>query len=180
MGRLVGVTVETTPRADAVTDRDAVYAGLFRAQFRRLVQLAVLLGDDDPENAVQEAFARLHARRDRLRDGDAALVYVRRTVVNLCHSKLRHIRVVRRTPAEIRHDLESAEQTAMAHERSREVVRALRRLPRRQRDVLVLRYWIDLPLADIADTLGITLGTVKSSMSRGQRALARLLEDRDG
>ena len=152
LGRLVGVTAYTTVRANAVTDREAAYTGLFMTQFRRLVQLAVLLGDDDPENVVQEAFVRLHARRDRLRDDNAALTYLRRTVVNLCHSKLRHLRVVRRAPVEIRPDLESAEQTAVSRERSREVVAALQRIPRRQRDVLVLRYWAVSSVASIVVT----------------------------
>lgn len=179
LGRLVGVTVDTTLRTSAVTDREARYAGLFASHFRRLVQLAVLLGDDDPENVVQEAFVRLHARRDRLRDDAAALTYVRRSVVNLCNSKLRHLRVMRRAPVDVRHDVESAEQTAIAHERSREVVTALQRLPRRQRDALVLRYWLELPLVDIAETLDMAVGTVKSTISRGRQALARILEDSD-
>ena len=179
LGRLVGVTLDTTLRTSAVADREALYAGLFATHFRRLVQLAVLLGEDDPENAVQEAFVRLHARRDRLRDDAAALTYLRRSVVNLCNSKLRHLRVVRRAPGDVRRDFESAEQTAMAHERQREVVAALQRLPRRQRDVLVLRYWLELPLVDIADTLDMAVGTVKSTISRGRQALARILEDPD-
>jgi RNA polymerase sigma factor (sigma-70 family) len=173
----VGVTVDTTIRTSAVTDREALYAGLFAAHFRRLVQLAVLLGDDDPENVVQEAFARLHTRRDRLRDDAAALTYVRRSVINLCNSKLRHLRVARRAPIDRRRDFESAEQTAIAHERSRELVAALQQLPRRQRDALVLRYWLELPLVDIAETLDMAVGTVKSTIARGRQALARILED---
>ena len=75
-------------------------------------------------------------------------------------------------------DLESPEQTAILGEEHRDVLAALSRLPHRQREALVLRYFLDLPEAEIATAMGITQGTVKSTTSRALAALSRLLEER--
>ncbi|MGH3763458.1 RNA polymerase sigma factor [Actinophytocola sp.] len=149
----------------------SAFEALFDESFEAMKRLAYLLGADDPENIAQEAFVRLHARWRSLASADAVLPYLRRTVVNLSRSRLRHLRVVRRAPVERRPDAESAESAALAgqdHDRLREV---LATLPQRQRQVLVLRYWLDLDQREIAGTLGIAVGTVKATTSH---ALANL------
>jgi RNA polymerase sigma-70 factor (sigma-E family) len=164
---------DTDPRG-----AEAAVAGLFEARYPELVRLAGLLGADDPEDIAQEAFARLLCRYGSLRDADAALGYVRATVCNLASNRRRHLRVVRlRTPAERPPDEESSEQAAVAREEQRAVIAALGALPARRREAIVLRYWLGLSEAEIAATMGISPGTVKSSVSRGLAALGRALEE---
>ncbi len=167
---------EASPAGRAAAFDDFV-RDAFPAHFRGLVQLAVLLGADDPEDVVQEAFARLHRSWSRLRDPDAAVGYLRTTVINLTRSRLRHLKVARRdTPAPP--PVASAEQAAELGEEHREVVRALAALPRRQREALTLRYWLDLSEAEIAAAMGISRGAVKSHCARGIAALEEALEAR--
>jgi RNA polymerase sigma-70 factor (sigma-E family) len=152
------------------------YESLFREHFPAVVRLAALMGADDPEDVAQEAFVRLHRSGSRLRDQEAALAYLRRTVVNLSRSRLRHLKVVRRrAPEQWVAPSESAEDVGAARQQHRDVVAALDRLPDRQRAVLVLRFWSDLAPEQVAQTLGIAVGTVKSATSRGVAALAREL-----
>jgi RNA polymerase sigma-70 factor (sigma-E family) len=156
-------------------------AGLFREQHAELVRLAVLLVGDraSAEDVVQDVFARL-CRRDLLPDGDGALPYVRAAVLNGCRSALRRRAVVRRfggahgaLTADIPED--SAEHQAILAEDRRQVLVALAALPRRRREVLVLRYWLGLPESEIAKVLDVSPGTVKSTAARGLAALARML-----
>ena len=157
---------------------EAAVAGLFAARYPELVRLAGLLGADDPEDIAQEAFARLLRRYGALRDADAALGYVRATVCNLTRNRHRHLRVARlRTPVERPADVESSEQAALSREEQREVIAALAALPARRREAIVLRYWLGLSEAEIAATMGISPGTVKSAVSRGLAAVGRALEE---
>jgi RNA polymerase sigma factor (sigma-70 family) len=150
--------------------------GLFRARYLEMVRLAGLLGADDPEDIAQEAFTRLVNRQPDLGDGQAALGYLRATVVNLTRNRHRHLRVVRRRgPAAAAP--ESCEQAAIAYEDHQEVIAALAGLPSRRREAIVLRYWLDLPEREIAAAMGVSPGTVKSHVSRGLAALARTLRD---
>ncbi|MGN6607548.1 MAG: SigE family RNA polymerase sigma factor [Jatrophihabitans sp.] len=164
----------------AATGADAGVAALFHAHRLALVRLAVLLVDDreTAEDVVQDAFAALHRRWGGLASEDAALAYLRTCVVNGSRSVLRRRRTVRtkgRPPWD--------EQTAPADEPvllaadHRAVLAALGRLAHRQREVLVLRYWADLSEAEIAATLGISAGAVKSTASRARDALAALLAE---
>ena len=160
------------PRVARAAQGDAAYEELYRWQFRGLVQLATLLGADDPEDVVQEAFVRLHRNEARLRDVTGAAAYLRATVCNLSRSRVRHLILARRHASRLlRPGDASVEQTAVLHEDHREVLAALDRLPRRPREVLVLRYWGELSEADIAATLGISAGSVKSYASRGLAAI---------
>lgn len=148
---------------------------LFRARYLEMVRLAGLLGADDPEDIAQEAFTRLMNKRPPLED--AALPYLRAIVCNLTRNRHRHLRVVRlRTPAGV--DEGSSEQAAILREDHREVIAALAGLPSRRREAIVLRYWLDLPEREIAAAMGVSLGTVKSHVSRGMAALARALGDK--
>jgi RNA polymerase sigma-70 factor (sigma-E family) len=148
---------------------------LYVAHWRRLVRLAVLLVREvgTAEEIVQDSFIAVHARWNRLKDPDKALAYLRQSVVNRSRSHLRHLSVVRRH-AEHEAPLPptaGADHTAYDHVRRTTVLDALRRLPRRQREVLALRYYLDLSEAEIADLLGISRGAVKSHASRGAAAL---------
>ena len=162
------------PRVDA----DVALTELFRAHYAGLVRLALLLVDDNgtAEDVVQDAFAQLHRRWGRLRDEGAAYGYLRTAVLNGSRSRLRRVRTVRRHVEPPGPDVASAEHQAVVNAEHAAVHAALRGLPLRQREVLVLRYYADLSEADIADALGISRGAVKSHAHRGLAALTRTLE----
>jgi RNA polymerase sigma-70 factor (sigma-E family) len=168
-----------TDLAEAPSDADASMERLFRAHRLSMVRLALLLVDDreSAEDVVQEAFAGLHRRWAALRTDEAALGYLRTSVVNGSRSMLRRRRTVRRNPQPAADALtvEPADGRILLAEQHREVLAALRQLPERQREVIVLRYWSELPEAQIAAALGISLGAVKSSASRGRDAVAATL-----
>jgi len=111
-----------------------------------------------------------------LRDPHAAVGYLRSTVVNLTRSRQRHLAVVRRLAPGRAPDVESAEHDVVRRESHRELVTALGRLSTRHREALVLRYWLDLTEAEMAEAMSISRGTVKSHVSRGLDALAALME----
>jgi RNA polymerase sigma factor (sigma-70 family) len=147
---------------------------LFRARYLEMVRLAGLLGADDPEDIAQEAFARLMSSNPPMPDQTP---YLRAIVCNLTRNRHRHLRVVRaRTFAPMPEP--SCEQSAILHEDHAEVIAALAGLPARRREAIVLRYWLDLSEREIAQTMGVSLGTVKSQISRGIAALAKVLEAR--
>jgi len=162
--------------------RTAVTA-LYQVHAVGLIRLAVVMLGDRPaaEDVVQEAFCALYRRWDHLADPAKALTYVRSSILNGCRSELRRrIRGDRRpAPDAVAAGAASAEAVAMIGEDHREVLAALRRLPRRQREALVLKFYLDLPEPEIAASMGVTAGTVKSTTSRALGALARLIgEDR--
>lgn len=163
----------------AVTwDADEAITQLYAAHYRSLVRLAALLVRDSglAEEIVQDAFIALHGAWRRLRDTDRALAYLRQSVVNRSRSALRHQQVtLKHAPAPMP-DVASAEHGALGLLEHEEVVAALRRLPERQREVLVLRYYADLSEAQIAEAIGISRGAVKSHASRGMSALRTSLE----
>jgi len=160
-------------------EREAELTRLFDAHHHQLVRLAALLGaGGDAEDVVAEAFCDLYRRWNRLRDPAKAASYLRASVCNQVRMRHRHLAVVRRHPEPVRPDASSAEQEAVLREDQREVAAALLRLPDRQRQALVLRYWLDLGEREVAETMGISNGAVKSHTSRGMAALARSLEQR--
>lgn len=159
-------------------EADATIAELYGAHYRGLVRLAVLLLHDiaSAEEVVQDSFVALHAGLHRLRDSDKALSYLRAAVVNRSRSVLRHRLVVDRNPAMPPPDMPSAEHGALTLIERSSVIAALRALPDRQREVVVLRYYGDLSEAQIAAAMGITRGAVKSHASRAMAALRSVLE----
>jgi len=156
----------------------AAISALFRQHHGELVRLAVLMVGDQPtaEDVVQDVYASVYARWSRLPAHDSELAYARAAVLNRCRSVLRRRGVARRIGlgAEAREDsLDSAEHEVMLSEDRRRVLRALSGLPRRRREVLVLRYYLGLSEAEIANVLSISPGTVKSTAARALATLAR-------
>jgi RNA polymerase sigma-70 factor (sigma-E family) len=152
---------------------DEALTALYAAHYRPLVRLSVLLLRDPglAEEVVQDTFVAMHGRWGRLRDPDRALAYLRRTVVNRSRSALRRRGVEQRHVPDAPPEVPSAEKLALGALEHREVVRALRELSGRQREVLVLRYYADLSEAEIAAILGISQGAVKSHAFRGMATL---------
>ncbi len=175
MVRNKDVPVRLAPAGDA----DAAVAALFTSHRLSMVRLAVLLVDDleTAEDVVQDAFAALHRRWPALADRESAISYLRSCVLNGSRSVLRRRRTVRRNPYPDadRLTVEPADGRLMVAEDHRAVLAALRRLPRRQREVIVLRYWSELGEAQIAAELGISLGAVKSNAFHGRQAIAAAL-----
>ncbi|MDJ0379880.1 SigE family RNA polymerase sigma factor [Streptomyces sp. G-G2] len=170
--------------ADADADayeRPPTVTELYHAHRLRMIRLAVLLVDDQAtaEDVVQDAFTALYRRHgEQITEIDNALGYLRTAVVNTARSVLRRRRTVRAwTPPAVA-DVPSAEEHVVLDEAHREVLVALGKLTPRRREVLVLRYWADLSEAEIAATLGISRGAVKSNASRALDALERSLEGR--
>lgn len=176
MGTIDGPTDEWSgePGADSsVWTPDQAVSQLYAAHWRGLVRLAWLLLRDQQvaEDVVQEAFVSTYRRWASLRSPDAAVAYLRTATVNGSRSALRKRGVRERYAASQGSDtdryVDSAESFALASHNRAEVMAVLTELPVRQREVLVLRYYLDLSEADIAQTLGISRGAVKSHASRG-------------
>ena len=155
-------------------------ADLHREHYRSLVKLASLLIDDRAtcEEIVQDAFVSVFRSSARVRDESKLPAYLRSAVLNGSRSHLRKQQVRSRFRVVRPDDAASAEVSVLASDEQRAVLEALRTLPDRQRDVLVLRYWLDLAEAEIATTLGIGAGTVKTHARRGLESLSKKLEDR--
>jgi RNA polymerase sigma-70 factor (sigma-E family) len=164
--------------APATWNADRVVTELYLGEYKSLVRLAVLLVHDVPtaEEVVQDAFEAMHHAWRRLRDSEKALSYLRQAVVNRSRSVLRHRTVVDKNAPKPAPDEPSAEHAAMALIERSAVIEALRTLPDRQREAIVLRYYADLSEADIAATMGISKGAVKSHTARAMAALKSSLE----
>jgi RNA polymerase sigma-70 factor (sigma-E family) len=161
------------PDAWAGREADRAVTALYRLHYRSLVRLAALLVRDiaAAEELVQDSFVAVHAAWWRLRDSDHALSYLRQSVVNRSRSALRRRAIAGRLAPEPAADPAGGEQeTDIQLDRSA-MVSVLRRLPARQREVLVLRYYADLSEAQIAAAMGISRGAVKSHAARAMSSL---------
>lgn len=167
-----------TPQDEAPASADAAVAALYEANVLALSRLAYLmLGDQaSAEDVVQEAFCGLYRRWDRLRDSTRAVYYLRSSVLNGCRSVLRHRSSRRGGPLDQQPVL-SAEAAVLGGEEREEVIRAVIGLPHRQREVLVLRYYCDLPDEQIASVMRIRQSTVRSTAHRALEALGRVLKE---
>jgi RNA polymerase sigma factor (sigma-70 family) len=192
------VTIPSIARGSAKSaSTGADLASLFQQHHGELVRLAVLMVRDLPtaEDVVQDVFARIHAQPAIHPRNE--LAYLRASVLNGCRSVYRRraiavrlgIDVVAAPPWAVGNGTgqdplgsrteqsthESAESEAIRAEDCRRMLVALAQLPSRRREVLVLRYYMGLSEAEIAATLGIGTGGVKSAASRGLAALAKKL-----
>jgi len=177
------MTTVGTRRDPARAAADDGVSSLYAVHWRPMVRLAWLFVHDDllAEEIAQDAFVSLHRKWHDVREGRGA-AYLRQCVVNGARSALRHHKVEQRylesTRAAGRLRAVSAEDEAMSSSGSADLLARLQRLPARQREVLVLRYYVDLSEAQIADALGIAPGSVKAHAHRGLAALRTQMEDR--
>jgi RNA polymerase sigma-70 factor (sigma-E family) len=151
---------------------------LYREHHLELVRLARIMTGDlaTAEDVVQDVFERLHRRWPRLRDPASGLAYARASVMNGCRSAHRRNAAARRHAPILAAPDETVRRDEMAVLADRsELAVALRELPRRQREVLILRFYLDLDIAEIAATLRIGPSSVRSNCARGLAALARVL-----
>jgi RNA polymerase sigma-70 factor (sigma-E family) len=157
---------------------DRAVTELYSEHYRALVRLAAMLVRDTQtaEEVVQDAFVAMHGGWQRLRDNDKALAYLRQAVVNRSRSVLRHRAVIDKNMQKAPPDMPSAEHGALVLLERHAVIAALRGLPERQREAIVLRYYADLSEAEIAASMGISRGAVKSHTFRGMTALRAALE----
>jgi len=169
-----GIAPGTTERA-----ADHAVTVLYQSHYVALVREATLLVGDfaTAEDVVQDCFIALHRAWWRVRDTSSALFYLRRSVINKSRSVLRRRAVADRHPAMPEPALPSAEESALAVVRLSSVRTALRALPVRQREVLVLRYYADLSETQIAAVMGISRGSVKMHAARARDALRAALAD---
>jgi RNA polymerase sigma-70 factor (sigma-E family) len=162
---------------------DAGVTALYQAHAFGLVRLAIIMLGDRPaaEDVVQDAFFGLYRNWGGLSDPAKALTYVRSSVLNGCRAALRQQnrrdRRDRAAAADTRSGFESAESVVLIGEEHRQVLLAVRRLPDRQREALVLRFYFGLAEEETAHAMGISRGTVKSSLSRALAALGRMLTE---
>lgn len=166
--------VEVDVRA---VDVDDPYEVVLAEHWQGLVRLATLLLRDatQAEDVVQDALVACLRRRPD--DPAAALPYLRRAVVNTAHSALRRRLVARRHRPAPMPDGAPADEGALAAVERDAVVRALKRLPARQREAVVLRYYADASERQAAEAMGVSVGSVKAYTSRGLAALHDLLGD---
>lgn len=151
---------------------------LYDQHYRSLVKLASFYVDDvwSCEEVVQDAFVKLLSGR-RVTAAGTEAAYLRSAVLNGARSALRKRKVRREKKPPISGPMPSPEPAALDLVVRDDILAALRTLPEKQAHVLLLRYYLDLSEADIAATLGIAPGTVKSHAHRGLKRLATVLED---
>jgi RNA polymerase sigma factor (sigma-70 family) len=180
LGRGGGAGAARDSADDAPTTQDLAH--IFRQHHGALVRLAMFLVHDLPtaEDVIQDVFARIQARPGASFEPGGELAYLRVCVINGCRSVHRRRAIIRRAGAgrgllDQETACASAEAEVIKAEERRRVLEALAALPARRREVLVLRYYLGLSESQIAHTLGISQGTVKSTAARAIAALARQL-----
>lgn len=163
--------------ASSVVTEDDALAALYLRHFSSLVRMAAMLLDDVAacEDIAQEAYVRVAQSQHRLRDPEAALAYLRTTVLNLSRSALRRRMVASRHGFRVSRPDAVGDATYDVVERDA-MVKAVRTLPRRAREAVTLRYYADLTEAQTAAVMGVSVGAVKSYTSRGLAILADELE----
>jgi RNA polymerase sigma-70 factor (sigma-E family) len=156
---------------------DASYVNdVFHASYRRLVaQMYGLCADlAEAEDVVQEAFVRALARPGHFRRLDNPEAWLRTVAVNQIRSRWRRLKRHGRLQHKLAEPEAAAVELAPDHV---DLVAALRRLPAAQREVVALHHLGDVPVAEVAQALGVPVGTVKTRLARGRATLARLLDE---
>jgi RNA polymerase sigma-70 factor (sigma-E family) len=177
---LAGAGPTETDAAPTETDAAPIsLAELFREHHLELVRLALVMVGDlaTAEDVVQDAFERVHRRWHGLREPSNGLAYIRSSVLNGCRSVHRRAAVARKHLPRLAGSSAALPDGAVAADDRSELVAALRALSSRQREVLVLRYYVDLDVGEIAEILRIAPSAVRSTCARGLAALAGLLRE---
>jgi RNA polymerase sigma-70 factor (sigma-E family) len=180
-GAALGSAAQASPGRPGAAAAEGAVTRLYEAHALGMIRLAhIMLGDrQSAEDVVQEAFCGLYRRWSHLSDPGSAVHYVRSAVLNRCRSVLRRRTVSHATrglagPAE---PALSAESAVLTREERDEIMRAVRRLPPRQREALVLRYYLDLSAEETATTMGISPSSVRSATHRALASLGRMLQE---
>jgi RNA polymerase sigma-70 factor (sigma-E family) len=165
------------PPTESGADADAFVEVMFHEHGPGLVRMVRLFVDDRnaAEDLVQEAFIRLSRSAHRIDDPTKAAAYLRSIVLNLARDHNRRGLVSLRHRLPLQDSVASAEDEVVLTEAHQQVVDALRDLPARQRDCMILRYYDELGIDEVAETLGISRNSVKTHLTRGMRALEATL-----
>lgn len=167
------------PAADTLDpEREMAISRLFDSHYTPLLRMATLLGADDPENIVAQAYYELYRKWRRLRAADSAEAYLRSVIYNLTRMRIRHLQVARKHADAADDVVMSAETSALLNDDQRALIDHLEKLPARQREALVLRYWLGLREKEIAEMMGVSVGSVKTHTSRGLATLTSAMEAR--
>ncbi|MGD7789520.1 RNA polymerase sigma factor [Propionibacteriaceae bacterium Y1700] len=163
--------------SDVVSHADDLLRELYDTHWVRMVRLAGLLlgSNDQAEEVTQDAYVGIFKRLGRFRSAEDAVGYLRTSVVNGTRSVLRHRTVVRNNQPLPDTAPDGPEELAVRRDTDTRVLAALRELPMRQREVLIMRYYSDASGPEIAEALGISVGAVKSHTHRGIAALRERL-----
>jgi RNA polymerase sigma-70 factor (sigma-E family) len=175
-----GVAFDAWPVAGADArarmSADDRVGALFDEHYVSLCRMAyTLLGDPArAEDIVQEAFVRTFAGWGRLRDPGYAPLYLRRAVINGCRSAMRRRVTESAGNAMVATTVRAAGAEGFEGGRAAgmDLMAAVRALPPRQRQVVVLRYFLDLGEHEVAETMGINVGTVKSQLAKARSTLS--------
>jgi RNA polymerase sigma-70 factor (sigma-E family) len=173
--------VSAAAAGPVVSGAEEAVTALYEAHALGMIRLAhIMLGDrQSAEDVVQEAFCGLYRRWSHLADPGSAVHYVRSAVLNHCRSALRR-RITSRAPREVTshpESVRSAEAAVLTREARDEIMRAVRRLPPRQREALVLRFYLDLSAEETATTMGISPSSVRSATHRALASLGHMLQE---
>jgi RNA polymerase sigma-70 factor (sigma-E family) len=174
----LGTAALCTVPLDPISDADQAIAAMYSTEYRSLVRISVVLVGDvgTAEEVVQECFIAMYAAWRRLKNVDKAVNYLRRSVVNRSRSVLRRRIVADKHVPKHEPDMPSAEQGAITQLERTAVIAALRSLPVRQREAIMLRYYLDLSEEEVASAMRISRGAVKSHTARAKAALRAVLE----
>jgi RNA polymerase sigma factor (sigma-70 family) len=172
------VADEAAASTMAWSSPDVLVAELYGTEAANLVRLARFFVDDRDaaEDLVQEAFIRLARSAGRIRDRERVPAYLRSIVLNLARDHNRRGLVSLRHQPAAEPASASVEEEVVVREDQRLIIAALRDIPRRQRDCLVLRYFMEIGIQEIAATLGLSPNSVKTHLQRGLRSLENRLE----
>lgn len=177
LGGRTGAALTLLPLAP--TNRDTAVRTLYEQRYAELVRFATfILGSvHAAEDASQEAFVRVYDAWDRLEDTEHAVAYLRATVVNLSRGRHRRRLVAERKQPPQLVPVSSAEDDAMGRVGRSAVLAAVSALPSRQRACVVMRHWLRMTEGEIATTLDLSIGSVRTHNRRGMEALQRALGD---
>lgn len=177
---LVVVAAEKTVWTSEERQRRVFVESVYHSEAVSLVRLARLFTDDraGAEDIVQEAFIKLYHAAGSITDPDKTAAYLRSIVLNLARDyNRRGLMSLRHQDALVdRRPVEKPDEYLVRTESQAEVLEALDTLSPRQRECLVLRFYMDLAEREIAETLSISPNSVKTHCRRGMEALAQRLE----